>query len=143
MSFTPRSGFTGTAVITSPGASAVELPIVGWTVGASIEVLSYKNSLTGNHSSKATTYSDSTFSLNYDWDDSNQPFASGTLNIVPGTVLTNVKLLLDGTAGTRFWNYPSAIVTGTPQSVVREGKITGSIQCVANGQWAAPGGTLF
>jgi hypothetical protein len=143
MSFSPRSGFTGTAILTSPGASAQELPIVGWNVTASVEVLRYKNSLTGNHPAKATTFSDATFSINIDYDDANQPFSSAGLNLVPGATLTNVKLLLDGSAGTKYWSFPTAFVVGTPQSMVREGKITTSLQCEPTGQWAAPAGVLF
>jgi hypothetical protein len=146
--FTPTSGFTGTAYIngaaTSGGGigSGTELPVVGWDVNPSATVLRYMNSLTGNHPAKATTFSDCDFSIEIDWDATNQPFstAAPALAINVTTVLTNVHL----THKTgQDWFFPSAIVIGAPQTLRREGKIVTRLQCTSNGAWTAPGGTSF
>lgn len=136
MSYNPRSGISGTATV-----NGTELPITDWSVNPSATILQFVNSLTGKHAKKASTFEDATFSFSFDWDDSNNPFAA-PLTIVQGSTITNVKLLLDGPSGSLYWNFPSAIVVSTPQSMQRAGKITTSVNCTADGTFAAPGGTL-
>lgn len=135
-SYTPRSGFTGTATI-----NGTELPVTDWSVSPSATILQFMNSLTGKHARKSATFEDASFSISFDWDDSNNPFAS-PLTITQGATITNVKLLLDGPTGALYWSFPSAIVSGTPQSLQRAGKITTTLNCTADGTFAAPGGTL-
>ena len=132
------SGITASATI-----NGTELPVTGWSVSPSAVILRYVNSKTGLHPVKQSTIVDATFSLQIDYDPTNQPFAT-PLAIVPGSLLTAVKLYLDfGAGNANFWNFPQAIVAGTPQSVTREGKTVTVINCEASGQLAAPGGSLF
>lgn len=141
MPFTPTSGFTGTATI---GSGPTELPVVGWGVTPTATILRYFNSLTGKHPAKAATFSDLDFFIDIDWDDSNQPFSTSPLGIVPSTALTAVKLRLDGPSGSKYWDIGNAIVVGTPQTLQRDGKIVTRLNCTASGAtWTAPGGTAF
>lgn len=130
------NGLTATATI-----NGTELAVTGWSVNDSAVILRYVNSKTGIHPVKESTIEDATFSITVDFDPSLQPFAA-PLNIRAGTVLTAVKLFLDGPTGTTYWSFPSAIVASVGNSVVREGKVSTVLNCEASGQLAAPGGSL-
>lgn len=137
MSFSPRAGITSTALI-----NGTELPIIGWNRRPIAIIVRFVNSLSGGHPVYLPTITDGgKFSIEFDWDDANQPFAA-PLSIRVGTIITVVKLLIDTNVGTRFVSIPSAIVESTPFKTVVEGKIAGSIDCQTSGQWAEIGGTL-
>lgn len=132
-----HSGKTGTVTIAS-GTSTVELPITNWNVDPTTEIVNFRNSKTGNYSVKESTFKDCTFSVAFDHDFDENPFAA-PLSLDPGDELTNVKLFLNGgTSGTSFWLFPSAIVVGTPQTLEIEGKINTTINAEANGAWTKP-----
>ena len=130
------AGITATATL-----NGTELSVTGWSVTPNATILEFINSKTGLHPVLMSTIMRLRFTLGFDYDTNNQPFAA-PLSIVVGSTLTNVKLFLDGTGGSNFWNIPSALVASTPQSVAREGKIHTSIECAASGQFAAPAGAM-
>lgn len=133
----PRTGLLGTVTL-----NGTELPITNWNTAPTAVVVPFVNSLSGGHPKKLPTITDGGMvSFGYDWDDTNNPFGT-PLSIRVGTILTNVKLYIDGSSGTRYKSAPSVIVVGTPLSVEVAGKISGSIVGTIDGQWAEIGGTL-
>lgn len=130
------SGIQGTGTI-----NGTELPVTGWDVTPSATILEFINSKTGLHPVVQSTILRARFAIEFDFDPANQPFTS-PLSIVVGSTLTSVNLYIDGTGGSNFWNFPSALVATTPQQLRREGKVVTRIECVASGQFKAPNGAL-
>lgn len=130
------SGINATATI-----NGTEPPVTGWSLNDSAVILRFVNSKTGKHPAKQSTIEDGTFSITVDFDPTNQPFAS-PLALRAGMSVTNVKLYLDGTSGSNFHSFPSAIISSIGQSVVREGKVSTTINCEADGQFQLAGGAL-
>lgn len=131
-----HSGIGGTATI-----NGTELPVTGWDVDPSIEIVNFRNSKTDEFSVKEGTFKDATFTIRFDWDFDDNPFAA-PIDVDLGTVLTNVRLWLrgGGAGGTgNYWHFPLAIATGTPQSLETEGKITTSINATNSGAFGRPG----
>lgn len=125
------AGNTGTATF-----NGVEVPVTGWNVNPSVDVVRFANSKTSGFRKKQTTYKDATFSVDMDYDFDSSPFAVSP-GLTLGAVLTNVKLFLNGTSG-KFWNFPSAICVSTPQRLDNEGKITTSANFEADGTFSPP-----
>lgn len=137
MSYSPRSGLLGTVTV-----NGTELPITNWSTSPTAQVIPFVNSLSGGHPNKLGGITDGgMFSFSYDWDDNNTPF-SAPLSLRVGQTITNVKLFIDGSAGSRFKSIPSAIVVGTPLGVEVAGKISGSVVATVDGKWAEIGGSL-
>jgi hypothetical protein len=130
---TNHSGKDGTATI-----NGAEIPLTGWSVNPTSDIVGFRNSKTGKFTKRETTFKDLTFSIDLDFDFDANPFAVG-VGLIPGAALTNVKLYLNGVAGL-FHNIPEAIVTGTPQSLTVEGKIITRVNGVTNGTYALAGG---
>lgn len=126
------------------GASlnATALPTTTWSVDATAEILRYVNSLTGLHPVKQSTILDASFTIGVDFDPALNPFAS-PISIIPGIILTNVVLFLNGPTGTTNWTFPSAIVQRIVESMTREGKILTTLYCQASGVLTCPGGVSF
>lgn len=127
-------GITSTASFNSN-----ELPTTTWSVDSDATILSFINSKTGLHPVKQSTIIDATFSITVDYDPTLQPFAA-PYSFVPGLILTNVKLFLDGLSGTNLWLFPSAIIRGISQSASRPGKIGTVLRCEASGTFTLPAG---
>lgn len=133
----PRTGKDGTVTI-----NGTELPITNWNTAPTAVVVPFVNSLSGGHPRKLPTITDGGMvSFSYDWDDTNNCFGA-PLSVRVGMILTNVRLYIDGSAGSRYKSVPSLIVVGTPLSVEVPGKISGSIVGTVDYQWAEIGGTL-
>jgi hypothetical protein len=133
----PRAGINGTATI-----NGNELPVVSWNSAPTAVIVPFVNSLSGGHPRKLPTITDGgMFSISVDWDDANNAFTS-PLSIRVGTIITNIKLYIDGSSGSRYKSIPSAIVAGTPIAVEVPGKITYSIVATVDYQWAEIGGSL-
>lgn len=128
-------GITSTATF-----AGNELPTSSWSVDASAIILEFINSKTALHPVKQSTILDASFQVTVDFDATNQPFAA-PYSFVPGITLTNAKLFLDGTGGSNFWNFPSAIVRRVSQSSPRPGKIGTILYCEASGTYTCPGGS--
>lgn len=132
-----HSGKGGTATIAS-GTSTVELPVTNWSVDPKTDMAQFKNSKTGNYAKKESTFQDCDFTIGFDYDFDANVFAV-PLSLDPGDKLTDVKLYLNGgTSGTAFWAFPSAIITGTPQSLEVDGKIATTLNATADGAWTKP-----
>jgi hypothetical protein len=132
-----HSGKDGAATLAS-GTNTISLPITGWSVDPTTEIVRFRNSKTGNYSVKEGTFLDCTFSITIDHDFDENPFAS-PVSLAPGLLLTDVNLFLNGgTNGTSFWDFPEAITVGTPQTLEIEGKIVTTINAEASGAWNPP-----
>lgn len=127
-----HSGIQSTAKVAD-----VELPTTKWNVDPKVEIVEFKNSKTGTFAQKEATYQDCPFTIEVDYDFDANPFGV-TPGLKVGTVLTDVKLYLRGTAGD-YWDFPTSIVVGTPQSVESEGKVTTTINCTNSGPYGYPG----
>jgi hypothetical protein len=131
-----HSGIASTASV-----GGTELPSTGWDVDPTIEIVNFRNSKTDAYSLKEGTFKDVTFTIRVDYDFDANPFQA-PVSIDVGTILSNVRLYLQGggSGGTGdFWHFPTAIVTGTPQSVETEGKISTTINATNSGEWGRPG----
>ncbi len=129
-----HSGFKATATV-----NGTEVPLKKWNVTPKNDKVEFKNSKTGVFAEKEVTYADCTFSFEIDYDFDANPFAA-PLALGIRQTLTNVKLFLDGSAGTNFWLFPSAIVMETPQSAETVGVNTTQISCENSGTFSYPGG---
>jgi hypothetical protein len=123
-----HAGNTGTVTI-----GATELAVTGWAVDPSAEVARFRNSKTGGYTAKEVTWKEATFTIDVDYDFDANPFT--TLGF--GTNVTNVKLYLHG-ATSPFWNFPKAIVVGTPQRTEVDGKITTTFNLENDGTFSTP-----
>lgn len=127
-----HSGKGGTATV-----NGTELAVTDWSVDPSTEIARFRNSKTGNFTKKETTFKEATLTITVDYDFDANPFSSLPL----GTTVTNVKLYLQGggAGGSGgFWDFPSAIVVSTPQSVAVNGNIQTSFNLENDGTFSAP-----
>lgn len=130
-----HSGFLGKATI-----NGNEVPITLWNVNPGVRVAQTDNSMSGGfmlrESSGGKTAS---FTITIDYDFDANPFAT-PYGLVIGAKITNVKLYLNDTTGV-FWNFPSAVVTTTPQQAQHSGTdmIGVQINCDSDGTFSYPG----
>jgi hypothetical protein len=130
-----HSGFNGKATI-----NGNEVPITLWSVNPGVRVAATDNSMSGGFmlreasGGKTASY---TITLDHDFDAN--PFAT-PYGLVIGSKITNVKLFLNGTAGL-FWNFPSSVVTSTPQQAQHSGTdmIGVTVNCDSDGSFDLPG----
>lgn len=132
-----HSGNQGTATI-----NGVELPVTAWSTTPAVDIIRFANSKTGGFRKKEATYKDADFTIEVDYDFDANPFAVAP-GLTVGTVVTNIKLFLRGSpigapTAQPYWNFPSAIVTTTPQRLENEGKITTSFSFTADGTFSPP-----
>lgn len=132
---TYHSGLTGTVTV-----NGTELPIKNWNVDPSVRIAMTDNSKSGGfmlREGSGGKTADYSFLTDFDFD--SNPFAAPT-NLVIGTKLTNVKLYLNGTSGL-FWNFPSSVVSRTPQGLQHDGTDMQNalINCQSDGTFAYPG----
>lgn len=135
MSLNFKSGLTATVTV-----NGTELPIKNWNVDPGMRIAGTDNSLSGGFILRAGSGGKTaTVSFVTDFDLDSNPFAA-PINLVIGTKLTNLKCYINGTAGL-FWNFPSVVVSATPQGVQHEGTdmVNVSVTCVSDGTFAYPG----
>ena len=126
-----RSGKNGKATV-----NGTELAITRWAVDPTTEIARFRNSRTGGFDQKDGQFQNATFSIGIDYDFDQSPFGA-PLNITAGTQLTDVRLYLDTTTGPH-WYFPSAIVTGIPQSLDVGGRIETTINGENDGTFSPP-----
>lgn len=135
-----HSGIGGAATfVRAGGTNVVELAITNWNFDPKVDIVPFRNSKTGNYSKKEATYHDADGSMTFDFDFDDNPFAT-PVSLSEGDNITDVKLFLgpSGTNSTLFWLIPSAIVTGTPQTLEVDGKIGTVVNFTADGAWTPP-----
>jgi hypothetical protein len=112
----------------------------GWTVDDTGEELRSDNTFDAGFSNRITGTNDLKVTIETDWDASANPL-DGPPALAVGTVLTTVKLYLQGTSSP-FWLLPSAIVLSSPMEskVGGIGKITFNI--ANKGTYTRPTGTF-
>lgn len=127
------AGNNGAATI-----NGTALDLVRWSVNPTATVVAFINSLTGKHPARLPTFDDGgRFTVVVDFNQTTYPF-SGSFSIRPGSILTNVLLYINLGANLK-WQFPSAIVEGTPEELELAGKVMTSIVCLADGPYAPPG----
>jgi len=126
-----RSGKTGTATI-----NGTELAVTDWSVTPGVEIVRFRNSRTGTYDQKEGTFRDASGTISFDYDFDQSPWGA-PLSLEEGDTVTNVRLYLNGTSGP-YWEFPSAVITGTPQSLSTAGKITTSINFENSGVFTRP-----
>lgn len=136
-----HSGRFGTAYCGSSTAN-IELPTRSWSVDDNAEVVTFRNSKTGRFTVAEQTFVGATFSINYDYDYSSNPFlvAGGSVNIVPGT--TNaVRLFVGGNSNatnSAYWDFPVSICQRVNQQMNLEGKLETTASFMATGTFSEP-----
>jgi hypothetical protein len=130
-----HSGKTGTGTV-----NGVEVALTDWAVDPSATIVQFINSKTGNYPKREATFRDLTGNFGIDVDFDSNIFAT-PISILPGTTVTNIKLILTGgTGGTLYWSIASAVIQGTPQSLSVDGKIITRVNFATDGPVTAPGG---
>lgn len=127
-----HSGKESTATV-----AGTELPTTEWSVDPSIDIQRFLNSKTDDYAVKEGTFKDCPFTISCDYDFDANPFQAPTA-ITIGTILTNVRLYVNGTSGD-YWHFPSAIVVSTPMTTGTESKPTLTFNCENSGQFGYPG----
>jgi hypothetical protein len=112
----------------------------GWTVEPTGEEQRTDNTADAGYSNRITSTKDIKAVIEMNWDASANPL-DGPPALTIGTVLTTVKLYLQGTSGP-YWLLPSAIVLSTPMEskVGGVGRITFNI--ANKGTFTPPTGTF-
>jgi hypothetical protein len=130
------SGRTGDVTI-----NGTEVAVTQWRVDANVADVTFRNSRLGRFSSYETTFYEATGEVSVDLD-IDAPMYGSPANVVLGSELTNVKLIVTGgTGGTIFWLFPTITVISTPQTVTIDGRIESSFRFRAKGTFSLPGGT--
>lgn len=129
------SGRTGDVTI-----NGTEVAMTQWEINPNTEIVRFRNSRTNKFSRKEPTFHEASGTITIDFDN-DAPWGAAPLSLVQGAKVTNLKLIVTGgTGGTNFWLFPSAIITGTPQSVVIDGKEQTRINFENDGTFSVPGG---
>jgi len=126
---THHSGKNGGATV---GGTA--LPVISWQFNPTGGTAEFVNSLTGGFAKNEGTIQRGSGTIVVDHDFAGNPFQA-PLSITPTTTVANVFLQIYTAKG---WTIPSAVITGTPQSVVIDGKIATSISFVTDGAFTPP-----
>lgn len=141
-----RSGINGTLYINpTPGgalASGTELPINEWTMQDSNDVVEFKNSLVGSRPQVAATYNNASGTVDLDWSDATQPFAT-PISLQAGMVIGPLSLMVSK-ADTLGNLVPLAIITSWTQRLQRTGKMGVQISWRASSDTiTTAGGTTY
>jgi hypothetical protein len=133
-----HSGIDGTATVGSD-----ELPITGWTVNITGEIVRFRNSKTNRGTLKEPTFRDGAGTITVDFDFDENPFGS-PFTMATGTRLSNVKLYLRKTADPvddtePYWDFPSVILGTIAQTLEIEGKIQTTFNFEVDGEFGYPG----
>lgn len=128
------TGKNGTATL-----NGTELSVTGWNVNPSSDLQDFRNSKTGNHSQISPTFDEGgLISIDYDITPTDNPYVA-PLSLRPGANITNVRLYIDGSGGSLYWQFPSIYVQSMPQSVSVPGRIVNRIVARVDGAYAPPG----
>jgi len=142
MAYTPTTGFAGNVTVTDTSASNITFPVVRWSLQNPATILTYTNSLCGNHPVRAATFTDFRVTIEIDYDQAHQPFQT-SVGIIPSTQLTNVNLVVSN-ASNDGWTITSMIVSDMPHTVERAGKVMLSINAqISGGTVTPPNGTAY
>lgn len=128
-----KAGFSGAATVGS-----AQVPVISWSVNPTVEIVEFKNSLSGVWVMRQPTFGDVSGSIVIDRDFSSNPFA-GSLSLTVGTIITNLTLYEAAatkgspTSGDPAYTFASVLITSTPEQVVIEGKIGISVNFAGAG----------
>lgn len=129
--YTAVTGFEGDLTIGNGSAGHFTFPLVSWSLRLPAVILTYSNSLCGNHYVRASTFTDADLTAVLDWDEAHQPFQT-SVAILPGTFITNVNCIVSSAMNDAF-TITSMIVMDMPVTVERAGKVGLQIHAQVNG----------
>ncbi len=112
----------------------------GWTVEESPTELRTDNTAGAGFSDRIIGSKDINVTIEQNWDASANPLDT-PINLYPGSVLTNLKLFLNG-ASSPFWLLPSALVLSVSNPAKVNEKVTLSIKIGNKGTFTRPTGSF-
>lgn len=126
-----RAGVNGSALFNGTES----LPIIQWEFNPNVKDVDFENSKSGGFDVSAATFKRGNGTIVFDYDFIASPFGA-PLNLFPGTILANVKLLVDKTIASSGWMVYQALITSVPTRVTVGDRIGMSFQFKTTGAYA-------
>jgi hypothetical protein len=114
--------------------SATPVKVKKWTLDPQPDAFDVTNSESGVPTEYQTGHIDYTATVELHYEAASSPFVA----FVPGGTVTNVKFIVDGSAGLVFWLFTTGTVLGTPHESEARGMQTVTVTLKLGGTVTTP-----